>query len=77
MVDKKIVRECWVISYGSGSLDDREEIICYNESEIEDACCYIDMKANPDTIYVFKRPDGKDQDAHFWKGGMLTVNGKR
>tara|TARA_R100000935_G_scaffold54009_1_gene82371 strand:+ start:5211 stop:5468 length:258 start_codon:yes stop_codon:yes gene_type:complete len=67
----------WVVSYGSKSLDDREEILCYEESMIEDACNLVDMRYNPDTIYVFKRPDHpQHQDAYFWKGGSLSVNGK-
>jgi len=65
----------WVVSYGSASLDDREEIICYHQTEVEGACNLVDQRYNPDTIYVFKRPDEK-QDAYFWKGGMLSVNGR-
>tara|TARA_R100000541_G_C1873908_1_gene81315 strand:+ start:466 stop:720 length:255 start_codon:yes stop_codon:yes gene_type:complete len=66
----------WVISYGSSSLDDREEIICYHQSEVEAGCNLVDQRYNPKTIYVFKRPDDTEQDAYFWKGGALSVNGK-
>lgn len=71
-----MAKDTWVMSYGTRSLDNREEIICYEESEIESCCNLIDQRYNPETIYVFTRPDDKTQDAYFWKGGEVLVNGK-
>jgi len=66
----------WVVSYGTESLDNREEILCAEESEVEGCCNIIDDRLNPKTIYVFTRPHTSDTEGYFWKGGHILVNGK-
>ena len=70
-------KEHWVVSHGSASLDHREEIICFDEKEVEGACNLVDQRYSPDTIYVFKRPDdAANQNAYFWKGGSIMCDNK-
>tara|TARA_R100001377_G_scaffold84252_1_gene67402 strand:- start:13447 stop:13662 length:216 start_codon:yes stop_codon:yes gene_type:complete len=71
-----MTKKTWVVSYGTKSLDNRSEVLCCDESESEVWCNVLDKRFNPETIYVFTRPDDKTQDAYFWKGGEVLVNGK-
>jgi len=66
----------WVVSYGSTSLDNRSETLCYDEDSVEACCLNIDDRMNPETIYVFTRPHKSDTHGYFWKGGYIEVNGK-
>ena len=66
----------WVVSYGTTSLDNRSEVICYNEASVESACNSIDDRLNPETIYVFTRPHTSKTNGYFWKGGHILVIGK-
>ena len=66
----------WVVSYGTTSLDNRSEVICYNEASVESACNSIDDRLNPETIYVFTRLHTSKTNGYFWKGGHILVNGK-
>ena len=66
----------WVVSYGTTSLDNRSEVICYDEDSVEAACMNLDDRFNPETIYVFTRPHTSETHGYFWKGGHLLVNGK-
>ena len=65
-----------VVSYGTESLDNREEILCAEEKEVEGCCNLVDQRYNPETIYVFTRPHTSEVDGYFWKGGHILVNGK-